>query len=129
MSKAVSWCSSIVVALILLSGSPNAKSNEKVEKSADHCNEIDNVVINEVSKILGVKVEELKVSLPIADQKIAGDELDVVEIVMSIEEALGIEMSDDKIDAKAGNPSLSMLPRRLTIKMLQEIAKDSCKSA
>jgi acyl carrier protein len=46
------------------------------------------------AEILGVKPDAVDVDIPLARQKQAADELDLVEIVMAIEETFGIEIAD-----------------------------------
>lgn len=50
-----------------------------------------------VAEILNLKPEEVYVNVPLTKQKNPADELDVVEIVMSVEEAFNIEIKDEEL--------------------------------
>lgn len=78
---------------------PTAKSNEKV---VDEVRQI-------AAKILGRTAEEINVQAPLSTRK--ADELDMLEIIMSLEETFNIEIKDEEIllDSKVENlPSLSV---------------------
>ena len=69
-----------------------------------------------VGKQLDLNVREVDVNVPLSKQKKAADELDVVEIIMNVEEAFGIEIKDEEV-----GESLEEVSRDLTIKMLADI--------
>ncbi len=83
----------------------------------------DAIVLKNTAEIMKLKPEQLKVELPFSKQIIPGDALDLVEIVMAVEDELGIEIDDDKLDAKVGANGVEDIAQKLTIKKFQEIVK------
>ena len=69
-----------------------------------------------VGKQLDLNVHDVDVDVPLSKQKKAADELDIVEIVMNVEEAFGIEIKDEEV-----GESLEEVGRDLTIKKLADI--------
>ncbi|HEX7176615.1 MAG TPA: hypothetical protein VF240_15225 [Pyrinomonadaceae bacterium] len=69
-----------------------------------------------VAKQLDLEVREVDVNVPLSKQKKAADELDVVEIVMNVEDAFGIEIKDEEI-----GESLEVVSRDLSVKKLADI--------
>lgn len=49
------------------------------------------------AEVLGVKAGDIQVDVPLSKQKAAADELDLVEIVMALEDAFGIEIRDEDL--------------------------------
>ena len=76
-------------------------------------------LLRHTSEILGIPEEELSVNRPFAGQTIPGDDLDIVEIVMTVEDELGISMDDAALGVAVDTPGLA---DRLTIRQLQEVA-------
>ena len=89
----------------------------------------DAVVLEQVSTILNIKKDQLLLEQPFSKQTPPADELDVVEIVMAIEEALNIEISDHALGKAVGPKGLENLPKHLTIKQLQRIVAEVYKSS
>ncbi len=69
-----------------------------------------------VGKQLDLNVREVDVDVPLSKQKKAADELDVVEIIMNVEEAFGIEIKDEEV-----GESLEEVSRDLSVKKLADI--------
>ena len=69
-----------------------------------------------VAEILSLKPEEVDVNIPLTMQKNAADELDVVEIVLSVEEAYNIEIRDEELGG-----TLEDVTRELTVRRLVDI--------
>ena len=69
-----------------------------------------------VGKQLDLNVRDVDVDVPLSKQKKAADELDVVEIIMNVEEAFGIEIKDEELRGSVGEVS-----RDLSVKKLADI--------
>ena len=69
-----------------------------------------------VAKQLGIEPGSVDPNVPLSKQKVAADELDVVEIVMSIEEELDVEIKDEEIGDTVGE-----ITESLSVKKLAEI--------
>jgi acyl carrier protein len=52
---------------------------------------------NIVAKQLSLEASAIDVDAPLSKQKVAADELDVIEIVMNVEETFGVEIKDEEI--------------------------------
>jgi acyl carrier protein len=98
-----------------------------VTVNADICKSSYDVVINKSSKILRIPKNEIVVTKSFSEQIPPGDALDIVEIIMEIEDSLNIEINDKKLDEKIGSKDIKDLPKKLTIKVLQETAEEACK--
>lgn len=64
--------------------------------------------------------KDVRPDLPLTKQSKPGDDLDFIEILMSIEETLNIEINDDVLADIAGVSDPSDLLKVLTIKQLQK---------
>ena len=69
-----------------------------------------------------IEPEKIKVELPFALQNPPGDALDIVEIVMAVEDDLGIKMSDRELDARAGSRGVQDIAQKLTVRHIQQFA-------
>jgi acyl carrier protein len=98
---------SLVTILSLLAGCGNKShsqnSNLKPEDdkptrsvSSDY-EQILSGVRNIVAKQLSLDASAIDVDVPLSKQKVAADELDVVEIIMKVEETFGIEIKDEEV--------------------------------
>ena len=95
--------------------------------SANSCDNADQIVLREVSKILAIQEADLKISQPFSKQAVVGDALDVVESIMAVEDVLNIKIDDQKLDARIGSSGVNDLAETLTIKVLQDVAIEACK--
>ncbi len=94
------------------------------EAAAAHVARIaDAAVLRHSASILGVPVGKLRVDQPYARQVVAGDALDVIEIVMAIEDDLDIVIDDAALDVAAGASGVEDIAKRLTIAKLQQVAR------
>lgn len=69
-----------------------------------------------VGKILGLDPKTIDVNAPLSKQKVAADELDVIEIVMAVEETFNVEIKDEELEGA----DLSQMTN-ITISKLAEI--------
>lgn len=83
----------------------------------------DATVLKHSASILGVPVDRLRVGQPYARQIVAGDALDVIEIVMAVEEDLDIAIDDAALDVSAGASGVENIAERLTIAKLQQAVR------
>lgn len=83
----------------------------------------DAAVLKHSASILRVPVGKLRVDQPYARQVVAGDALDVIEIVMAIEDDLDIVIDDAALDVAAGASGVEDIAKRLTIAKLQQVAR------
>ena len=98
-------------------GSGGAVPSAQIARLADE------TVLKHSASILGIPVGKLQVDRPYANQVVAADALDIVEIVMSIEEDLNITIDDDALDASIGASGVADIAKRLTIARLQQVVR------
>ena len=86
-----------LVAPLLLAGcgraTPHQTSSSEYQRIVEKISGI-------VAKQLDLNESEVDVNLPLSKQKKAADDLDVVEITMSVEEAFNIEIKDEEVGAR-----------------------------
>ena len=88
-----------------LSGRPsappvaNSSGVEQIRSNSHDSREVVSGVTKIVAEILNLKPEEVDAEAPLAKQKNAADELDLVEMVMGVEEAYNIEIKDEELGA------------------------------
>ena len=73
-------------------------------------------IVDIVAKQLGIESKEINADAPLSKQKIAADELDVVEIIMNVEDAFSVEIKDSDAGAKVED-----IPNTLSVKKLADI--------
>lgn len=78
--------------------------------------EIVNRIRHIVAKQLNLDAKEIDIDAPLSKQKIAADELDVVEIIMTVEESFNIEIKDEEI----GGSDIKELTK-LSVRQLAEL--------
>lgn len=99
-------------------GSGGAVPSAQITRLADE------TVLKHSASILGIPIGKLRVDRPYANQAVAADALDIVEIVMAIEEDLDITIDDDALDASIGASGVADIARRLTIARLQRVVRN-----
>ena len=77
-----------------------------------------------VGKIVGLDAKAIDVNAPLSMQKIAADELDVVEIILEVEDHFKIEIKDKEI---GGGTDISQLPN-LSVNHIAEVVVQKQKS-
>lgn len=68
---------------------------------------------NIVAKQLSLDASAIDVDVPLSKQKVAADELDVVEIIMNVEDAFGIEIKDEEVSNPEGRLNDDLSVRKL----------------
>ena len=66
-----------------------------------------------VAKQLSLEASAVDVDVPLSKQKVAADELDVVEIIMNVEETFGIEIKDEEVSLPEGQLQDDLSVRKL----------------
>ena len=79
-------------------------------------------VMEAAAKILNVRRGQIPLDIPLGKPPLNADELDVVEIVIEVEERLGIEIPDADLEREAGSANATQLAQRLTPAMLVRLA-------
>lgn len=77
-----------------------------------------------VAKQLGIEPNSVGVDVPLSKQKVAADELDVIEIIINVEEAFSVEIKDEEISGPNGEISGS-----ISVNKLAEIVMSKKKTA
>jgi acyl carrier protein len=100
--------------------SQNSSNNNKAaansESALSEDQKIQKEIIDIVAKHLGIEQESVDINIPLSKQKAPADELDVVEIIMTIEEKLGVEIKDEEIGVTVQGATTG-----LTVKKLVEV--------
>jgi len=86
-----------------------------------HASSAEATVISIVSKQLDLIPEKVKPSSHIISE-LGADELDFVELIMTIEETFQIEITDEAIEQKFGTQPTDYLKVDLTVRQLAELA-------
>jgi acyl carrier protein len=107
--------------------SQNSSNNNKAaansESALSEDQRIQKVIIDIVAKQLGVEQASVDINIPLSKQKAPADELDVIEIILTIEEELGVEIKDEEIGETVQGATTS-----LTIKKLVEVVSKKKKA-
>ena len=101
------------------SGPANAPSNQNVDEAGRAVRDV-------ISKILKVDHSAIRMDKPLSDPPLKADDLDLVEIVLELEDHLGIEISDAALERYAGAVS-GKGPPRITPNQLASIVRDAPK--
>jgi acyl carrier protein len=114
---------SIVVGLFGCNSEAEPRKSSSTQAAPDATESAVRAVISELLKVDSAAIP---MDLPISDPPLKADELDVVEIVMELEERLGIEVSDAAIERYAGK--LGKGPIRITPNQLVAIVREAPKA-
>ncbi len=100
------------------------KNVENSRKQSDLPNyeQIKKRIVDIVAKQLGIESKDIYSDAPLSKQKIAADELDVVEIIMNVEDAFNIEIKEIDDGAKVKD-----IPNAVSIKKLSDIVYEKKK--
>ena len=82
----------------------------------------DKVVLRIVAQTAGMRPEAVRPELAFSRQAVPMDELDLVETIMAIEDALGIAIPDEALGAVNKRKEIVAIADKLTVRRLQESA-------
>jgi acyl carrier protein len=85
------------------------------------------VVREVVAHQLGIDPSAVSMDRPISDPPLGADELDLVEIVMELEDRLGVEIPDAALERHLGG-AFGKGPARITPAQLVAVAADAPKA-
>lgn len=97
--------------------SPNTQSTPET---------VENAVRKVISKLMKVDSAAIPMDTPISDAPLKADDLDLVEIVMELEEQLGIQISDAALEQYSGK--LGKSPIKITPNQLVTIVRQAPKA-
>lgn len=117
--------SCLIFAIIFFVFSVGAYSQDKKLEIKLSPNEINQAVLEEIARVLRTSPKELDINKTFRQQRQKADALDIVETIMSIEERLDIEISDDEIDKACGAKGVEDIAEKLTINTFQRIVRES----
>ena len=107
--------------------SQNSSNNNKAaansESALSEDQRIQKVIIDIVAKQLGVEQASVDINIPLSKQKAPADELDIVEIILTIEEKLSVEIKDEEIGETVQGATTG-----LTVKKLVEVVSKKKKA-
>jgi acyl carrier protein len=103
--------------------SNNNKATTNSESAISEDQRIQKEIIDIVAKQLGIEQGSVDINIPLSKQKAPADELDVVEIILTIEEKLGVEIKDEEIGETVQGATTG-----LTIKKLVEVVSKKKKA-
>jgi len=107
--------------------SQNSSNNNKAaansESALSEDQRIQKEIIDIVAKQLGIEQGSVDINIPLSKQKAPADELDVVEIILTIEEKLGVEIEDEEIGETVQGATTD-----LTVKKLVEVVSKKKKA-
>jgi len=107
--------------------SQNSSNNNKAaansESALSEDQRIQKEIIDIVAKQLGIEQGSVDINIPLSKQKAPADELDVVEIILTIEEKLGVEIKDQEIGETVQGATTG-----LTVKKLVEVVSKKKKA-
>ena len=86
---------------------PTVKNAEVPAKQSDlpDYEQIKKKIVDITARQLSVESKELNADAPLSKQKTAADELDVIEIVMTVEETFNVEIKDSELGGNVVNIS------------------------
>jgi len=113
----------LITTLSLLSGcdnkshsrtsNPKADGDKPTQSVSSDYEQILSEVRGIVAKQLTLDASAVDVDAPLSKQKVAADELDVVEIIMNVEESFGVEIKDEEISNPEGHLKDDLSVRKL----------------
>lgn len=100
------------------SPSPLASANAPAQSASARSGRPDNQQVVDkireiVAKQLGVERSAVEADVPLSGQKVTADELDIIEIIMSVEEAFGVEIKDEDISGPNGDINAGLSVKKL----------------
>ncbi|MFA0016622.1 acyl carrier protein [Vibrio lentus] len=97
---------------------------------ASSCDEIDDKVLDAMTKTLNVHMDEIAIDKTFYDQNFDTDVLDLISVVVDMEEAIGVELKDeDVVDPIVYFDEEELEPKikdRVTVREFQETVHKAC---
>lgn len=123
----------LIVTLSLLSGcgnkshsqslNPKAEGDKATRSVSTDDEQILSGIRNIVAKQLSLEASAVDVDVPLSKQKVAADELDIIEIIMNVEETFGIEIKDEEVSLPEGHLTDDLSVRKLADIVAQKKGK------
>jgi acyl carrier protein len=114
---------SLIATLSLLSGCgnkspsqtsrPKAEGGQPAQSASTDDAQILSGIRNIVARQLSLEASAIEVDVPLAKQKVAADELDIIEIIMNVEETFGIQIEDEEVSLPEGHLQDDLSVRKL----------------
>src|SRR5688572_10413468 len=101
----------LIIAVVLCAGcgnksqtsQPKAEGAKSTRAGSSEYEAILRGTRNIVAKQLRVDADDIDVDVPLSKQRVAADDLDVVEIIMAVEETFGVEIKDEEVSHPEGH--------------------------
>ena len=121
----------LIAAASLLSGcgtfsqtsNSKAQGDKPTRSASSDYEQILSGIRNIVAKQLNLDASAIDVNVPLSKQKVAADELDVIEIIMSVEETFDIEIKDEEVSNPEGHLKDDLSVRKLVDLVVQKQGK------
>lgn len=110
----------VLTAIMLLSGCDQKTGEKPIEMVVSGEEYVEPVLVL-VAKVLNTQAGKLDVNKPLLAQ--GADELDVVEIVMSVEEEFKIEIPDEELEEKNQEPIKNLNIKKIALAVTKQKRK------
>jgi acyl carrier protein len=115
---AVGW-RVLVVMLVAVGGCTNSPSPSKITEKQAPMQDVERVVRSVIAERFSVNPASIDMNAPLSDPPCKANELDVVELIMTLEEHLGVDIPDKTVEKHCPDPL------RCTPAMLASIGSDA----
>lgn len=112
----------LLTAVVGCSANSNPSNEVRIDKAPDS---VERVMLLIIAEHMNLDASEIPMDKPISDPPIKADELDLIEIVMSLEERCGVQINDKSLEPYLGD-KLGAMPR-ITPNQLVAIVRKSPK--
>jgi acyl carrier protein len=115
---AVSW-RVLVVMLLALGGCTNSPSPSKITERQAPMQDVERVVRSVIAERFSVNPASIDMNKPLSDPPFKAGDLDIVELIMTLEEHLGVNIPDKTVEKHCPDPL------RCTPAILASISSDA----